>query len=111
MPIQALYARGDLSKHPSWSPKWFRSEEGQAYRALTRDDQRDQLLEFLASQVAARGGKKKRGRGAPDADVSGTDAESIPDEYTGFDLTTKVALTEVEHIDLVAGGATLSRQR
>ena len=39
MPIQALSVRSDMSRHPSWGPKWFGTPEGKAYRALSRDEQ------------------------------------------------------------------------
>ena len=110
MPIQAVHVRSELSKHQSWSPKWFRTNEGRAYLDLARPEQRDQLLKFLASQVAASGGKKMRGRSVPDADVSGTEAESAPDEFSGFDLFTRVERVEAEHLGLVASGTTLSNR-
>ena len=110
VPIQAVHVRSELSKHQSWSPKWFRTNEGRAYLDLARPEQRDQLLKFLASQVAASGGKKMRGRSVPDADVSGTEADSAPDEFSGFDLFTRVERVEAEHLGLVARGTTLSNR-
>ena len=90
VPIQAVHVRSELSKHPSWSPKWFQTTDGKAYLSSTRPEQRDHLLKSLSDQVAAGDGKKKkRGRAAPDGDVSGTEAEEIPSEFIGFDLFTK----------------------
>ena len=38
----------------------------------------------------------------------GTEAEEIPSEFAGFDLFTQVARVDPDHLDLVAGGTTLS---
>jgi hypothetical protein len=111
VPLQAVHVRSELSKHPSWFTRWYQTHEGKAYLNLTRPEQRDLLLQFLTDQIAAGDGmKKKRARTAPDGDVSGTEAEKVPCEFIGFNLFTQVPRVDPEHLDLVAGGATLSHR-
>ena len=63
MPIQALLVRKEMAGHPSWGSKWYGTPEDKAYLALSRDEQKAQLLAFYVSAVAARKGKgKKRDR-------------------------------------------------
>ena len=113
VPIQAVFMRGELPKHPSWGLKWFKTAEGKAYRDKTRDEQREELLAFVAARAPTAGGSrsKKRSRSASGAVGSGSDHESVPDEFAGFSLAVAEERVVEKQIGLVAAGTTLSCRR